>query len=159
MINFLIRKGVSARPVRRAGATTTRITRAATAAGRAVRGHSVQCRPSWATGSDKVQPPLAKAYGFVVLTNELRSVQYFNRAPRAFAVATRVFLRQHSGRVIARRQILTNGFVADCSNAQVDDRPQRRRATAVDETPQWTISSSKTAGLSARARRPRRARG
>ena len=30
---------------------------------------------------------------FVVKTNELRAVQYFNRSPRAFAVAMRVFLR------------------------------------------------------------------
>ena len=60
---------------------------------------------SW---SDKVQPPLAKNYGYAVLTNELRSVQYFNRAPRAFAVATRVFLRTAAAR-IRRRQILTNG--------------------------------------------------
>ena len=33
---------------------------------------------------------MAKNYGFVVKTNELRSVQYFNRSPRAFAVAMRM---------------------------------------------------------------------
>ncbi len=43
-----------------------------------------------------------------MLTNELRSVQYFNRAPRAFAVATKVFARTNAARV-ARRQLLTNG--------------------------------------------------
>ena len=48
-----------------------------------------------------MQPPLARNYGFVVLTNELRSVQYFNRSPRAFAVATKVFLRTAAAR--ARR--------------------------------------------------------
>ena len=58
--------------------------------------------------SDKVQPALAKRYGFVVKTNELRSVQYFNRAPRAFAVAMRVFLRTAAAR-IRRREMLTNG--------------------------------------------------
>ena len=44
----------------------------------------------------------------MVLTNELRSVQYFNRSPRAFAVATRVFLRTEAAR-LRRRKILTNG--------------------------------------------------
>src|SRR6202020_2306558 len=60
------------------------------------------------TWRDKVQPALAKNYGYAVLTNELRSVQYFNRAPRAFAVATKVFLRTAAARA-RRRQILTNG--------------------------------------------------
>ena len=44
-----------------------------------------------------MQPSLAKNYGYVVLTNELRSVQYFNRSPRAFAVATKVFARTSGG--------------------------------------------------------------
>ena len=55
-----------------------------------------------------MQPALAKNYGFLVLTNELRSVQYYNRSPHAFAVATKVFLRTNAAR-IRRRQILTNG--------------------------------------------------
>lgn len=58
--------------------------------------------------SDRVQPSMAKNYGFVLKTNELRSVQYFNRSPRAFAVATRVFLRTRLAR-LRRREILTNG--------------------------------------------------
>jgi 3-oxosteroid 1-dehydrogenase len=58
--------------------------------------------------SGKVQPPLAKSFGFVVKTNELRGVQYFNRAPRAFAVAFRVFARTAAARV-RRREMLTNG--------------------------------------------------
>ena len=53
------------------------------------RGHPVR-RGSAGHWSDKVQPSMAKNYGgFVVKTNELRSVQYFNRSPRAFAVAMR----------------------------------------------------------------------
>jgi len=70
---------------------------------------------------DKVQPPLAKNYGFVVKTNELRSVQYFNRAPRAFAVASRVFLRTTAARV-RRRTILTNGasLIAQMLKALID---------------------------------------
>lgn len=52
---------------------------------------------------------MAKAYGgFVLKTNELRSVQYFNRSPRAFAVAVRVFARTRAAR-LRRREILTNG--------------------------------------------------
>ncbi len=51
---------------------------------------------------------MARNSGFVVLTNELRSVQYFNRAPRAFAVAMRVFARTMAAR-IRRRDMLTNG--------------------------------------------------
>ena len=51
---------------------------------------------------------MAKNYGFVVKTNELRSVQYFNRSPRAFAVAMRVFFRTRVAR-LRRRDVLTNG--------------------------------------------------
>ena len=46
--------------------------------------------------------------GFVVKTNELRSVQYFNRSPRAFAVAMTVFTRTWAAR-LRRRRMLTNG--------------------------------------------------
>jgi 3-oxosteroid 1-dehydrogenase len=106
MINFLIRKGV--RLVRCAGWSDYYPNhKGGNEAGRAVEGIPFDAAElgSW---SDKVQPPLAKNYGYAVLTNELRSVQYFNRAPRAFAVATRVFLRTAAARV-RRRQILTNG--------------------------------------------------
>ena len=51
---------------------------------------------------------MAKNYGFVVLTNELRAVQYFNRSPRAFAVAMRVFLRTNMAK-LRRRYLMTNG--------------------------------------------------
>ena len=46
--------------------------------------------------------------GFVVKTNELRSVQYFNRSPRAFIVAMKVFTRTWAAR-LRRRTMLTNG--------------------------------------------------
>jgi 3-oxosteroid 1-dehydrogenase len=119
MINFLIRKGV--RIVRCAGWSDYYPNhKGGNAAGRAVEGIPFNAGKlgNW---SDKVQPPLAKAYGFVVLTNELRSVQYFNRAPRAFAVATRVFLRSTAAR-IARRQILTNGssLIAQMLKSMID---------------------------------------
>ncbi len=106
MINFLLRKGV--RLVRCAGWSDYYPNhKGGNEAGRAVEGIPFDAAElgNW---SDKVQPPLAKNYGFVVKTNELRSVQYFNRAPRALAVASRVFLRTAAAR-IRRREILTNG--------------------------------------------------
>jgi 3-oxosteroid 1-dehydrogenase len=106
MIDFLIRKGV--RLVRCAGWSDYYPNhKGGNAAGRAVEGIPFDDAKlgDW---SGRVQPSLGKNYGFVVLTNELRSVQYFNRAPRAFAVAARVFLRSTAAR-IGRREILTNG--------------------------------------------------
>lgn len=58
--------------------------------------------------SDKVQPSMAKNYGFVLKTNELRAVQYFNRSPRAFAIALRVFARTRLAK-LRRRDLMTNG--------------------------------------------------
>ena len=106
MINFLIRKGVAL--IRCAGWSDYYPNhKGGNESGRAVEGIPFDAAElgSW---SDKVQPPLAKNYGYAVLTNELRSVQYFNRAPEAFAVATRVFLRTAAARV-RRRRLLTNG--------------------------------------------------
>ncbi|MGB9306922.1 MAG: FAD-binding protein [Mycobacterium sp.] len=106
MINFLVRKGV--RLIRCAGYSDYYPNhKGGNESGRAVEGIPFDAAElgDW---SDKVQPSLAKNYGYVVLTNELRSVQYFNRAPRAFAVATKVFARTNAARV-ARRQLLTNG--------------------------------------------------
>src|SRR6195952_5373361 len=106
MINFLLRKGV--RLIRCAGWSDYYPNhKGGNEAGRAVEGIPFDAA-ELGTWSDKVQPSLAKNYGYVVLTNELRSVQYFNRAPRAFAVATKVFARTNAAK-IARRQILTNG--------------------------------------------------
>src|SRR6202165_1738802 len=106
MINFLLRKGI--RLVRCDGWSDYYPNhKGGNAAGRAVEGIPFDAAElgNW---SGKVKPPLAKTYGFVVKTNELRSVQYFNRAPRAFAVASRVFLRTAAAR-IRRREMLTNG--------------------------------------------------
>src|SRR6202043_1035833 len=106
MLNFLIRKGVKL--IRCEGWSDYYPNhKGGNSVGRAVEGIPFDAAElgSW---SDKVQPPLAKNYGYVVLTNELRSVQYFNRAPKAFAVATGVFLRTAAAR-IRRREILTNG--------------------------------------------------
>lgn len=106
MISFLIRKGV--RLIRCEGWSDYYPNhKGGNEAGRAVEGIPFDAAElgSW---RDKVQPSLAKNYGYVVLTNELRSVQYFNRSPHAFAVATKVFLRTRAAR-ITRRQLLTNG--------------------------------------------------
>ncbi len=106
MINFLIRKGV--RLVRCVGWSDYYSNhKGGNASGRAVEGVPFDAAElgEW---SDKLQPALAERYGYVVLTNELRSVQYFNRAPRAFAVAARVFARTAASR-IRRRHLLTNG--------------------------------------------------
>lgn len=77
------------------------------AAGRSVEGipYDAAQLGDW---SDKIQPSMAKNYGFVIKTNELRAVQYFNRSPRAFGIAMRVFLRTRAAR-LRNREILTNG--------------------------------------------------
>ncbi|KUH93200.1 FAD-binding protein [Mycobacterium sp. IS-3022] len=106
MIGFLVRKGV--RLVRCAGWSDYYPNhKGGNAAGRAVEGAPFNAATlgEW---HDKVQPPLARNYGFVVKTNELRAVQYFNRSPRAFATAARVFARTMAAR-LRRRDILTNG--------------------------------------------------
>ena len=106
MIDFLLRKGV--RLVRCPGWSDYYPNhKGGNAAGRSVEGvpFDAAALGDW---SGRIQPSMAKNYGFVVKTNELRSVQYFNRSPRAFAVATRVFFRTNIAR-IRRREILTNG--------------------------------------------------
>jgi 3-oxosteroid 1-dehydrogenase len=57
---------------------------------------------------DQLWPSLASSHGLVIKTNEMRSVQYFNRSPRAFAVAARVFLRTRLAK-LRRQELLTNG--------------------------------------------------
>ncbi len=119
MITFLLRKGV--RLVRCPGWSDYYPNhKGGNAAGRGVEGIPFDAAElgDW---SDKVQPSMAKNFGFVVLTNELRSVQYFNRAPRAFAVAMRVFLRTCAAR-IRRREVLTNGasLIAQMLKALID---------------------------------------
>jgi 3-oxosteroid 1-dehydrogenase len=106
MVDFLMRQGV--RLVRCPGWSDYYPNhKGGNAAGRAIEGvpFDAAALGEW---KDRVQPSMAKNYGFVLKTNELRSVQYFNRSPRAFAVATRVFLRTRAAR-IRRREILTNG--------------------------------------------------
>ncbi len=146
MINFLVRKGV--RLIRCAGWSDYYPNhKGGNEAGRAVEGIPFDAAQlgGW---RDKVQPPLAKNYGFVVLTNELRSVQYFNRSPRAFAVATRVFLRTAAAR-IGRRQVLTNGasLIAQMLKALIDltdGRPPLWTNAAMDDL---IIEDGRVAGV------------
>jgi 3-oxosteroid 1-dehydrogenase len=108
MIEFLVRKGV--RLVRCAGYSDYYPNhKGGNSAGRSVEGvpYDAAALGDW---SDKIQR-MAKTWnrGLVVMTNEQqRFVQYFNRSPRAFAVAMRVFLRTWAAR-LRRRDILTNG--------------------------------------------------
>lgn len=106
MIEFLMSKGV--RLVRCPGWSDYYPNhKGGNASGRSVEGTPFDAAELGAW-SGRVQPSMAKNYGFVLKTNELRSVQYFNRSTRAFAVATRVFLRTNVAR-LRRREILTNG--------------------------------------------------
>ena len=107
MINFLTRRGV--RLVRSPGYSDYYPNhKGGNAAGRSVEGipYDAAVLGDW---SDKVQT-MDKNWnrGFVVKTSELITVQYFNRSPRAFAVAMKVFLRTQAAR-LRRRKILTNG--------------------------------------------------
>jgi 3-oxosteroid 1-dehydrogenase len=129
MINFLMRKGV--RFVRCPGWSDYYPNhKGGNEAGRAI-----ECVPYDAAAlgnwSDKVQPSMAKSYGgFVLKTNELRAVQYFNRSPKAFAVAMGVFARTRAAR-LRRREMLTNGasLIGQMLKALIDLR---------GEPPIWT---------------------
>ncbi|MDX1884396.1 FAD-binding protein [Mycolicibacterium sp. 120270] len=128
MIDFLLRKGV--RLVRCPGWSDYYPNhKGGNSAGRSVEGVPFD---SAALGDwrDRVQPSMAKNYGFVVKTNELRAVQYFNRSPRAFAVAMRVFARTRSAK-LRRRDLMTNGasMIGQILKALIDE-------TA--EPPVWT---------------------
>ena len=106
MLTFLQRKGV--RLVRCEGYSDYYPNaKGGNARGRSVEGVPFDARQlgEW---HDKLQPSLAKGYGLAVKTNELRSVQYFNRSPQAFATAARVFLRTKAG-TLRRQELLTNG--------------------------------------------------
>jgi 3-oxosteroid 1-dehydrogenase len=129
MIDFLTRKGV--RLVRCPGYSDYYPNhKGGNTAGRSVEGvpYDAAALGDW---SDKVQT-MDKNWnrGFVVKTNELRSVQYFNRSPRAFAVAMKVFARTWAAR-LRRRKMLTNGasIIGQVLRVLIDSR---------GEPPVWT---------------------
>ncbi|OBG18135.1 3-ketosteroid-delta-1-dehydrogenase [Mycolicibacterium celeriflavum] len=106
MVEFLVRKGV--RLVRCPGWSDYYPNhKGGNEAGRSVEGVPFDAAALGGWGA-RVQPSMAKNYGFVVKTNELRAVQYFNRSPRAFAVAMRVFARTQFAK-LRRRDLMTNG--------------------------------------------------
>jgi 3-oxosteroid 1-dehydrogenase len=129
MINFLLRKHV--RFVRCPGWSDYYPNhKGGNEAGRAIEAipYDAAALGDW---SDKVQPAMAKSYGgFVLKTNELRAVQYFNRSPRAFAVAARVFARTRAAK-LRRQELLTNGasLIGQMLKALIDLR---------GEPPIWT---------------------
>ena len=129
MINFLVGKGV--RLARCPGYSDYYPNhKGGNAAGRSVEGipYDAAALGDW---SDKLQR-MDKNWnrGFVVKTSELVIVQYFNRAPRAFAVAMRVFLRTRAARLLGR-DILTNGasLIGQMLKSLIDQR---------GEPPIWT---------------------
>lgn len=87
------------------------------AAGRAIEATPFDARKlgSW---QDLIVPGMAQSIGFAVMTNEVRSFQYFNRSPAAFAVAARVAMRTALSRLRGQR-LLTNGasLIAQMLNA------------------------------------------
>jgi 3-oxosteroid 1-dehydrogenase len=129
MITFLLRKGV--RLIRCPGWSDYYPNhKGGNAAGRSVEGipYDAAALGDW---SDKLQR-MDKNWnrGFVVKTSELVIVQYFNRSPRAFAVAMRVFLRTNIAR-LRRRDVLTNGasLIGQILKSLIDQR---------SEPPIWT---------------------
>ncbi|MFI5046256.1 MAG: FAD-binding protein [Acidimicrobiia bacterium] len=106
MISFLQRRGV--RLVRCPGYADYYADRVGgSAAGRSVEGVPFDADEigPW---KDRIYPSLSKAFGYVMKTNELRSVQYYNRSPGTFAIATQVFARTQLAR-LRKQQLLTNG--------------------------------------------------
>jgi 3-oxosteroid 1-dehydrogenase len=106
MITFLQRKGV--RFVRCEGYSDYY----PNANGGNARGRSIEGVPFDARHlgrwRDQLWPSLAASHGLAIRTNEMRSVQYFNRSSQAFAIATRVFLRTYLAK-LRRQEPLTNG--------------------------------------------------
>jgi 3-oxosteroid 1-dehydrogenase len=127
MLNFLQRLGV--RMVRCPGYSDYYSnSKGGNAAGRSVEGAPFDSA-ALGTWSDRIQPSMAKNYGFVVKTNELRAVQYVNRSPRTFAIAARVFLRTRLA-ALRHRELLTNGasFIGQMLKALID----------IGDPPIWT---------------------
>ncbi|WP_255060254.1 FAD-binding protein [Mycolicibacterium arenosum] len=131
MLTFLQRRGV--RLIRCPGWTDYYPNhKGGNEAGRAVEGIPFDAA-ALGTWSHRVQPSMAKNYGFVLTTNELRSVQYFNRSPKAFAVAMRVFARTNLAK-LRRREVLTNGasLIGQILKSLID---------AAGDPPIWTAAA------------------
>ncbi len=107
MVTFLQRKGV--RFVRSHGWSDYYCSRAGgNEAGRGIEGIPFDAGvlgPEW---ERRMPRPFARGMGLVMLTNEARAVQYFNRTPQNFLTAAKVFLRSKSAQ-LRRKNLLTNG--------------------------------------------------
>ena len=80
---------------------------------------------------DKVMPGMARGIGLVVKTNELRSIQYYNRTSKSLLTAARVWLRTMISR-LRRQDLLTNGSSLIA---------QMLKATLAANVPVWTNAS------------------
>jgi len=107
MVTFLERKGV--RFVRSDGWSDYYSNRAGgNEAGRGIEGAPFDAGVLGREWEQRMPTPFSRRTGLVVLTNELRFVQYFNRSPRHFVTAAKVFLRTKSAQ-LRRKNLLTNG--------------------------------------------------
>jgi 3-oxosteroid 1-dehydrogenase len=132
MITFLQRKGV--RLVRCPGYSDYYPDhKGGNAEGRSIEGVPFDARElgDW---QHKIMPGMAKAFRLAVLTNELRSVQYYNRSPGALAVAGRVWIRTTAGRVRGQ-DLLTNGgsLIGQMIKSLTGDRVALWTGTAMTE--------------------------
>ena len=131
MINFLIAQGRSAGPV--PGLERLLPEPQGRQRGRSCgRGHPVRRRRSWASWSDKVQPSLAKNYGFVV--QDQRAA--LGAVLQPFAARVRrgdAGVPAHRAARIAPSRDAHQRCLAHRSDAQGADRPRRRRAADLDE--------------------------
>jgi len=153
MINFLIRQGCSASSGAPAGATTTRITRAATPPGRAVEGISVQCRQ---VGQLERQGSATAGQGLRIRGADQRAALgtvFSKPCAKGPSRWRRGYSCAAQRRVSRGRQILTNGssLIAQMLKSMID--LSDGEATAVDERRNGRSSSSRRAGFVGRARR------
>ena len=154
MINFPDPQGRSTYPVRRLERLLLPNHKGGNEVGRAIEGIPFDAAAA-GTWRDKVQPStLAKSYGgYVVKTNELRSVQYFQPRPaRLRGGDARCSCAPVAARLRRTRDPHQRGVfftIGQMLKVLIDlgDGFSRRSGS----TPRWTTSSSRTAASSARA--------
>ncbi len=131
MVTFLERKGV--RFVRSHGWADYYCDRAGgNEAGRAIEGVPFDAGALGREWEGRMPRPFARGMGLVMLTNEARSVQYFNRTPQNLAAAAKVLLRTKAAQA-RHKNMLTNGasLIGQLTKVLIDLR---------GEPPVWTES-------------------
>jgi 3-oxosteroid 1-dehydrogenase len=131
MVTFLQRKGV--RFVRSDGWSDYYSNWAGgNEAGRGIEGIPFDAGVLGREWEQRMPKSFAKGTGLVVLTNELRAVQYFNRSPQNLAIAAKVFSRSKSAQ-LRGKNLLTNGasLIGQLTKVLIDLR---------GEPPIWTES-------------------